>query len=59
MTPEIEDLTGTPDAAFGANVGASRTRNLFRTGEEYHTMRQYHEGDDLRRYRLGQRRPHR
>jgi uncharacterized protein (DUF58 family) len=49
VTPEIEDLTGTPDAAFGANVGASRTRNLFRTGEEYHTMRQYHEGDDLRR----------
>ena len=25
VTPEIEDLTGTPDAAFGANVGASRT----------------------------------
>jgi uncharacterized protein (DUF58 family) len=49
VTPEIEDLTGMPDAAFGANVGASRTRNLFRTGEEYHTMRQYHEGDDLRR----------
>ena len=49
VTPEIEDLTGTPDAAFGANVGASRTRNLFRTGEEYYTMRQYHEGDDLRR----------
>jgi uncharacterized protein (DUF58 family) len=49
VTPEIEDLTGTPDAAFGANVGASRTRNLFRTGDEYYTMRQYHEGDDLRR----------
>jgi uncharacterized protein (DUF58 family) len=49
VTPEIEDLTGTPDAAFGANVGTSRTRNLFRTGEEYYTMRQYHEGDDLRR----------
>ena len=49
VTPEIEDLTGTPDAAFGANVGASRTRNLFRTGEEYYMMRQYHEGDDLRR----------
>jgi uncharacterized protein (DUF58 family) len=49
VTPEIEDLTGTPDAAFGANIGASRTRNLFRTGQEYYTMRQYHEGDDLRR----------
>ena len=36
-------------APFGANVGASRARNLFRTGEEYYTMRQYQEGDDLRR----------
>ena len=49
VTPEIEDLSDAPDAAFGANVGISRTRNLFRTGEEYYTMRQYHEGDDLRR----------
>ena len=49
VTPEIEDLSGTPESAFGSNVGASRTRNLFRTGEEYYTMRQYHEGDDLRR----------
>jgi uncharacterized protein (DUF58 family) len=49
VTPEIEDLSDAPDAAFGANVGTSRTRNLFRTGEEYYTMRQYHEGDDLRR----------
>jgi uncharacterized protein (DUF58 family) len=49
VTPEIEDLSDAPDAAFGANVGTSRTRNLFRTGEEYYTMRQFHEGDDLRR----------
>ena len=49
VTPEIEDLSSAPNAAFGANVGTSRTRNLFRTGEEYYTMRQYHEGDDLRR----------
>lgn len=49
VTPEIEDLSGTPDSAFGPNVGASRTRNLLRTGEEYYTMRQYQEGDDLRR----------
>ena len=49
VTPEVEDLAGTPESSFGANVGASRTRNLFRTGEEYYTMRQYHEGDDLRR----------
>ena len=49
VTPEIEDLSATPESSFGANVGASRTRNLFRTGEEYFTMRQYQEGDDLRR----------
>jgi uncharacterized protein (DUF58 family) len=49
VTPEIEDLSGTPDSAFGQGIGASRTRNLLRTGEEYYTMRQYHEGDDLRR----------
>jgi uncharacterized protein (DUF58 family) len=49
VTPEVEDLMGTPESSFGANFGASRTRNLFRTGEEYYTMRQYQEGDDLRR----------
>ncbi len=49
VTPEIEDLSTAPESAFGPNVGASRTRNLFRTGEEYYTMRQYQEGDDLRR----------
>jgi uncharacterized protein (DUF58 family) len=49
VTPEIEDLTGASDPAFGANVGSSRARQLFRTGEEYYTMRQYQEGDDLRR----------
>lgn len=49
VTPEIEDLSATPESSFGANVGASRTRNLFRTGEEYYTTRQYQEGDDLRR----------
>ncbi len=49
VTPEIEDLTGTPDPAFGPSFGASRARHLFRSGEEYHTLRQYHVGDDLRR----------
>ena len=32
-----------------AELGSSRARQLFRTGEEYYTMRQYQEGDDLRR----------
>jgi uncharacterized protein (DUF58 family) len=49
VTPEIEDLTAAPDAPFGSNVGLSRARNLFRTGEEFYTMRQYQLGDDLRR----------
>ncbi len=49
VTPVIEDLIGTASSAFGPNVGLSRARNLFRTGEEFYTMRQYQQGDDLRR----------
>lgn len=49
VTPEIEDLGSAPDPASGPSFGASRTRLLFRTGEEYYTMRPYQEGDDLRR----------
>jgi uncharacterized protein (DUF58 family) len=49
VTPEIEDLQTAPDSPFGSNVGLSRARNLFRTGEEFYTMRQYQQGDDLRR----------
>jgi uncharacterized protein (DUF58 family) len=49
VTPEIEDLGATPDPASGPSFGASRARQLFRTGEEYYTMRPYQEGDDLRR----------
>ena len=49
VTPELEDLQSAPDSPFGSNVGLSRARNLFRTGEEFYTMRQYQQGDDLRR----------
>ena len=50
VTPEIEDLLAPPPTApSGQSFGASRARQLFRTGEEYYTMRQYQEGDDLRR----------
>jgi uncharacterized protein (DUF58 family) len=49
VTPEVEDLLGTSDPSFGPSFGAMRARHLFRTGEEYYTMRQYQEGDDLRR----------
>ena len=49
VTPELEDLQSAPESPFGSNVGLSRARNLFRTGEEFYTMRQYQQGDDLRR----------
>ena len=49
VTPEVEDLSAASDPTFGSSVGSSRARQLFRTGEEYYTMRQYQEGDDLRR----------
>lgn len=49
VTPEIEDLFSAPDSGIGPSWGASRARQLFRTGEEYYTMRQYQLGDDLRR----------
>jgi uncharacterized protein (DUF58 family) len=49
VTPEIEDLGAAPDPSSGPSFGASRARQLFRTGQEYYTMREYQEGDDLRR----------
>lgn len=49
VTPEIEDLTRAPEPASGGTFGTSRARHLFRTGEEFYTMRQYQLGDDLRR----------
>jgi uncharacterized protein (DUF58 family) len=49
VTPEIEDLERSSDPSAGMSFGSSRARQLFRTGEEYYTMRQYQEGDDLRR----------
>ncbi|MGZ5292585.1 MAG: DUF58 domain-containing protein [Actinomycetota bacterium] len=49
VTPEVEDLSGAADPASGPSFGATRARQLFRTGEEFYTMREYNEGDDLRR----------
>jgi uncharacterized protein (DUF58 family) len=49
VTPEIEDLTQAPEPSSGGTFGTSRARHLFRTGEEFYTMRQYQLGDDLRR----------
>lgn len=49
VTPEVEDLAQPPDPATGNSFGTSRATQLFRTGEEFYTMRPYQEGDDLRR----------
>jgi len=49
VTPEVEDLSASPDATVGMSVGAARARQLLRTGEDYYTMRAYQQGDDLRR----------
>lgn len=49
VTPEVEDLMGGPNTPFGMSTGLAMARNLFRTGEEFYTMRAYVVGDDLRR----------
>lgn len=49
VTPEVEDLRAPDGSPVGFGTGASRARHLFRTGEEFYTMRPYVEGDDLRR----------
>ncbi|HEX9891417.1 MAG TPA: DUF58 domain-containing protein [Actinomycetota bacterium] len=47
--PEVEDLRATRTPATGAGSGDSVSRRLFRTGEEFYTVRAYEVGDDLRR----------
>ena len=47
--PEVEDLGGRPTAAATGGAGESVVRDLFRSGEEFYTMRGYELGDDLRR----------
>lgn len=49
VAPEVESLTGGPDSPFGLASGLALARHLFRTGDEFYTMRAYVEGDDLRR----------
>ncbi len=49
VTPEIEDLRAPAESGSTTNVGSARSRQLLRAGEEYYTMRNYQEGDDLRR----------
>jgi uncharacterized protein (DUF58 family) len=47
--PTVEDLGGRPAAAAAGGAGESVVRDLFRSGEEFYTMRGYELGDDLRR----------
>jgi len=49
VTPEVEDLETGPSSPFGRTSGLSLAKHLFRTGEDFFTMRPYLEGDDLRR----------
>jgi uncharacterized protein (DUF58 family) len=49
VTPEVEELEGGPNSPFGTTSGLARSRHLFRTGDEFYTMRPYQTGDDLRR----------
>jgi uncharacterized protein (DUF58 family) len=47
--PQVEDLEITPSAPPTGSAGESSTRQLFRSGDEFYTMRSYEIGDDLRR----------
>ncbi len=49
VTPTVEDLETGPASPFGQTSGLSLAKHLFRTGEDFFTMRVYQEGDDLRR----------
>jgi uncharacterized protein (DUF58 family) len=47
--PAIEDLGPAPSAVPVGGAGESSTRQLFRTGDDFYTMRGYETGDDLRK----------
>jgi uncharacterized protein (DUF58 family) len=49
VAPEVELLGSGPDSPFGMTSGLALAKHLFRTGDEFYTMRAYVEGDDLRR----------
>ena len=49
VTPTVEDLRIPTQPAAGQSFGSSRAMHLFRSGQEYYTMREYQTGDDLRR----------
>ena len=39
--PEVEELQAGVSSQFGSGAGDSASRHLFRTGEEFFTMREY------------------
>jgi uncharacterized protein (DUF58 family) len=47
--PEVEDIPATGLATQGMGAGESAVRHLFRSAAEFYTMREYVNGDDLRR----------
>ena len=47
--PEVEDLRARPAARSTGSAGETSARQIFRTGEDFYTMREYEMGDDLRR----------
>ncbi len=47
--PAVEDLGQAPSAAPVGGAGESSTRQLFRSGDDFYTMRGYEIGDDLRK----------
>ena len=46
--PYIEPLADPPAPGMQMGSGSSTTRRLFNTGDEFYTMREYVQGDDLR-----------
>jgi uncharacterized protein (DUF58 family) len=46
--PYIEPLADPPAPGMQQGSGSSTTRRLFNTGDEFYTMREYVQGDDLR-----------
>lgn len=46
--PAVEALPGGLHLGRHHGAGASRSRRLFNAGDEFHTMREFTEGDDLR-----------
>jgi uncharacterized protein (DUF58 family) len=47
--PDVEDISASGLVTQGAGAGEAAVRHLYRSAAEFYTMREYVEGDDLRR----------